>query len=290
MFVVSWQFIPFHSLIYQGAVRQIPESMYEAAQIDGAGRVRQFFSITLPQLKYTIITSSTLMVVGSVTFFDIIFVLTQGGPADATTNLALQMYKTGFQAQPDGPGKRHRGDHRPAGTGPGAPAAPAGRPGHHGQPTRRRLTWPPRRWKPAARSDARTDRARRPVRRLIRFNWLGGTAAWIWFVIVMLPIYWIVITSLKTQENYFATNPLVPPSSPTLENYRLVLRSDFVQYFVNSVIVTIGAVVPAVLVSFMAAYAIIRDHRRMVPARHQLACSSWDWRSRCRPRSSRSTC
>ena len=100
------------------------------------------------------------------------------------------------------------------------------------------------------------------ARRLIRFNWLGGTAAWIWFVIVMLPIYWIVITSLKTQENYFATNPLVPPSSPTLENYRLVLRSDFVQYFVNSVIVTIGAVVPAVVVSFMAAYAIIRDHRR----------------------------
>lgn len=98
VFVVSWQFIPFHTLIYQGAVRQIPESMYEAAQIDGAGRVRQFFSITLPQLKYTIITSSTLMVVGSVTFFDIIFVLTQGGPADATTNLALAMYKRGFQA------------------------------------------------------------------------------------------------------------------------------------------------------------------------------------------------
>jgi len=98
VFVVSWQFIPFHTLIYQGAVRQIPESMYEAAQIDGAGRVRQFFSITLPQLKNTIITSSTLMVVGSVTFFDIIFVLTQGGPADATTNLAMKMYKTGFQA------------------------------------------------------------------------------------------------------------------------------------------------------------------------------------------------
>jgi raffinose/stachyose/melibiose transport system permease protein len=98
VFVVSWQFIPFHTLIYQGAVRQIPESMYEAAQIDGAGRVQQFFRITLPQLKYTINTSSTLMVVGSVTFFDIIFVLTQGGPADATTNLALLMYKKGFQA------------------------------------------------------------------------------------------------------------------------------------------------------------------------------------------------
>ncbi|WP_250035494.1 carbohydrate ABC transporter permease, partial [Paractinoplanes maris] len=82
IFIVSWQFIPFHSLIYQGAVRQIPTSMYEAAQIDGAGRWKQFWSITLPQLKYTIITSSTLMVVGSLTFFDLIYVLTAGGPGD----------------------------------------------------------------------------------------------------------------------------------------------------------------------------------------------------------------
>jgi raffinose/stachyose/melibiose transport system permease protein len=97
MFIVSWQFIPFHSLIYQGAVRQIPVSMYEAAMLDGAGRVRQFWSITLPQLRYVMVTSSTLMIVGSLTFFDLIFVLTAGGPADATRNLALDMYIRGFQ-------------------------------------------------------------------------------------------------------------------------------------------------------------------------------------------------
>ena len=98
IFIVSWQFIPFHSLIYQGGVRQIPVSMYEAAAIDGAGRVRQFFSITVPQLKYTIITSSTLMVVGSLTFFDLIFVLTAGGPGDSTRVLALLMYQQGFMS------------------------------------------------------------------------------------------------------------------------------------------------------------------------------------------------
>jgi len=103
VFVVSWQFIPFHSLIYQAGVRQIPLSLYEAAQIDGAGRIRQFFNVTLPQLKYTIITSSTLIVVGSLTFFDIIFVLTAGGPADATRTLALDMYITGFQGNLMGP-------------------------------------------------------------------------------------------------------------------------------------------------------------------------------------------
>lgn len=103
VFIVSWQFIPFHSLIYQGGVRQIPRSMYEAAEIDGAGRVRQFWSITLPQLRYTIVASSTLMVVGSLTFFDLIFVLTAGGPGDATRVLALDMYKRGFQANLMGP-------------------------------------------------------------------------------------------------------------------------------------------------------------------------------------------
>jgi raffinose/stachyose/melibiose transport system permease protein len=98
--------------------------------------------------------------------------------------------------------------------------------------------------------------------RVLRLNWLGGLAGWVWFFIVMVPIYWILITSLKTENTYFLTNPLVPPRHPTLENFRLVIHSDFVHYFINSVIVTLGADVPAVLFSFMAAYAIIRDGRR----------------------------
>jgi len=103
VFAVSWQYVPFHSLVYQGGIRQIPKSMYEAAELDGAGRVRQFFSITLPQLKYTVITSSTLMVVGSLTFFDLIWVLTAGGPADSTRSLALDMYIRGFRGNQMGP-------------------------------------------------------------------------------------------------------------------------------------------------------------------------------------------
>jgi len=99
----------------------------------------------------------------------------------------------------------------------------------------------------------------RPVRHpFSRANWLGGVAGWGWLAVVMLPIYWIVITSFKTQSNYFSTNPLVPSSEPTLAAYKLVLDNDFIRYFGNSVIVTVGAVVPAVLVSFMAAFAIVR--------------------------------
>ncbi|MDS2712321.1 ABC transporter permease subunit, partial [Streptococcus pneumoniae] len=67
------------------------------------GTIKQFFHITLPQLKYTIITSSTLMVVGSLTYFDLIFVLTGGGPGNSTRILALDMYLRGFRANLMGP-------------------------------------------------------------------------------------------------------------------------------------------------------------------------------------------
>ncbi len=95
-----------------------------------------------------------------------------------------------------------------------------------------------------------------------QLNWFGGSFGWLWLLIVMLPIYWIVITSLKAQSSYFATNPLAPPTEPTLANYQLVIESEFARYFLNSVIVTLGSVVPAVLISFMAAYAIIRAGQR----------------------------
>jgi len=98
VFVISWSFIPFHSLLYQAGVRQIPQTMYEAATLDGAGTVRQFFAITLPQLKYTVVTSSTLMLVGSLTYFDLVFSLTGGGPGTATRILPLDMYLTGFRS------------------------------------------------------------------------------------------------------------------------------------------------------------------------------------------------
>lgn len=95
-------------------------------------------------------------------------------------------------------------------------------------------------------------------RRLSQLNWFGGSLGWIWLLVVMIPIYWIVITSFKTQSNYFITNPLLPPDEWTFDNYKTVVENDIVKYFVNSVIVTAGAIIPAVAISFMAAYAIVR--------------------------------
>jgi raffinose/stachyose/melibiose transport system permease protein len=89
-------------------------------------------------------------------------------------------------------------------------------------------------------------------------NYLGGLLSYVWLLIVLIPIYWIIITSFKDQSVYFTTNPMAPPTTPTLANYALVVESDFPRYFLNSVLVTVGAIVPAVLISFLASFAIVR--------------------------------
>jgi xylobiose transport system permease protein len=98
VFVGAWQFTPFHTLIYQGAARSIPPVLYQAAQIDGASTLRQFWHITLPQLRNTMITSMILMVVGGLTTFDTVLILTQGGPGTDTTISAYYMYQQAFKS------------------------------------------------------------------------------------------------------------------------------------------------------------------------------------------------
>lgn len=101
-------------------------------------------------------------------------------------------------------------------------------------------------------------------RRLGRLNLPGGVAGWIWLAVTIIPIYYVVITSLKTQAGYFGQNPLAIPTEPTLENYRMVLEADFTRYFFNSVIITAGAVIPTLAVAFMASFAIVRGSGRFL--------------------------
>jgi raffinose/stachyose/melibiose transport system permease protein len=96
--LVAWEFIPFHSLLFEAGARQIPKSIYEAAAMDGIGPYRRFFQMTLPMLRHTIVTSSTLNLVGSLTVFDLIYTLTGGGPGQSTRVLALAQYLQGFES------------------------------------------------------------------------------------------------------------------------------------------------------------------------------------------------
>jgi raffinose/stachyose/melibiose transport system permease protein len=115
---------------------------------------------------------------------------------------------------------------------------------------------------PALTRAAPRQNTRRAGRR--RPNLPGGLGGWLWLAVIVLPIYYVVITSLKNQAGFFATNPMLPPAEPTLDNYKLVLENDFARYFLNSVVVTLGTVIPALFVSFMAAYAIVRGKGRFL--------------------------
>jgi raffinose/stachyose/melibiose transport system permease protein len=94
--IIAWQFIPFHTLLYAVGRRQIPLVLYEAAKLDGATPAQTFWRVTLPQLRYTIVTSGILMIVGALTYFDIIYIMTDGGPGYTTRVLSLDMYNVAF--------------------------------------------------------------------------------------------------------------------------------------------------------------------------------------------------
>lgn len=94
--IIAWQFVPFHTLIFQAGRRAISAELYDAASVDGANMRQAFWHVTLPQMRYSIVTSSTLVLVGSLTYFDIIYILTSGGPGNTTRVLAMDMYNIGF--------------------------------------------------------------------------------------------------------------------------------------------------------------------------------------------------
>ncbi|MGW1101882.1 carbohydrate ABC transporter permease [Streptomyces sp. NPDC002540] len=92
-----WQGIGMKMLIYLAALQSLPKELYEAASVDGASKVRQFFSITLPLLKpatfFVLITS----MISAFQSFDQIYILTDGGPANSTTMMTYEIYKSAFR-------------------------------------------------------------------------------------------------------------------------------------------------------------------------------------------------
>lgn len=93
-------------------------------------------------------------------------------------------------------------------------------------------------------------------------NPIGALGGLVWLLIVVVPVYWVVVSSLRTREGFFDANPLAVPSDPTLENYRQVLDNGFVHYLWNSLVVTAGATLLTLAVSFLAANAIVRGTGR----------------------------
>jgi len=93
----TWQWTPYVALIVLGGLQSLPPSVYEAAEIDGASRTRTLFRITLPLLLPTLVTAMVLRSVDLLRFFDLIYITTQGGPANASTTLNIYGFRMGFE-------------------------------------------------------------------------------------------------------------------------------------------------------------------------------------------------
>jgi raffinose/stachyose/melibiose transport system permease protein len=93
---LTWKYFGFHMLLYLAGLQNIPVELEEAARIDGASSFQNFFYITLPLLGSTIRTSVYLSVLGSIQQFILVWIMTKGGPVNASEMLATYMYRFGF--------------------------------------------------------------------------------------------------------------------------------------------------------------------------------------------------
>jgi raffinose/stachyose/melibiose transport system permease protein len=96
LFVICWQYTPQYMILLRAGMTGISDELYEAATIDGASRWQQFWNMTLPLLSGTLKTSAVLSIVGSLKYFDLIWIMTLGGPNGYSELMATFMYKRAF--------------------------------------------------------------------------------------------------------------------------------------------------------------------------------------------------
>ncbi|MBL0373386.1 sugar ABC transporter permease [Rhizobium sp. KVB221] len=94
--VMSFTYLGLYVLLFTAAVRSVPESVYEAAALDGAGHFHKFVSITIPMVWDAVRANSLLAIIGSLKTFSLVFVLTNGGPNHASEVVSTYLYKMGF--------------------------------------------------------------------------------------------------------------------------------------------------------------------------------------------------
>ena len=91
-----WKSTPFLALVFLAALQGVPRELYEAARVDGAGRLQTFFKITLPLILSQVVTIGLFMIVWQLAVFDLIYTMTGGGPGYATSVLAYNIYQAAF--------------------------------------------------------------------------------------------------------------------------------------------------------------------------------------------------
>jgi multiple sugar transport system permease protein len=277
-----WKGLPSFTLFLLAGLKGIDRELYDAAAVDGANAWRRFLHVTMPGLRYMVIVSTLLSLIGTFNNFGLIRLLTGGGPGAATRVYAILVYETMGQmryswavamALATAPflgliifvlSRYMLAATRPGdGTGWGDRAAAA-------------ITWPVRTVFALATGAffLVNDGVERLVELLLRplarapgagpvGRWLsrrsGDVALAVLLLFQLFPFYWVLITAFKTTSQITGRRGIFWPDPFTLDNFVFILtRRPFMLWMGNTALVAAVAVAVAILASSLGAYALVR--------------------------------
>ncbi len=288
-----WKGVPFFTVTFLAGLKAIPADLYEAATIDGASSVQRFLHVTLPGLRHVITVTVTLSSIWTFNNFDLIWLLTQGGPGDATAPYVLVAYSKAILQLQYGAGaavtlvmlpiigalvfvlvRLMRRD--------GGGGTATGRPG----PVRKALPWavaaavallllwasPQIFWKAAlvlavvllvAAAVGRVVSSlhgwgRRRTSSLVSGLGSGLAVAGL-LVFVLGPLYWIAVTAFKSEDQIVMHYSDLWPTPWTMQQFTdLFANQPFGRWYVNTILVSLASTVAALVCAALAGYALAR--------------------------------
>ncbi len=286
-----WQGIPFFVINILAGLKAIDKELYEAAAIDGATGWRQFLHITLPGLKYVLIVVTLLSTIWTFNSFTLIFLLTNGGPMDATKVYSILSYNWGIGAQMYGKGiavaltmapvlgifivvlgrymmqGRRLYDEEPTERAPGILSkigaviawpfkmiltAAVALFWAINDAIENGLTWFTGLFKKAADTVGQRPR------------WMGqilpGIALFLLLGFELLPFYWVIVTAFKSELQVTRFENVFWPTPWTLDQFKTLLgpNNNFLTWMKNTLIVSISTAFLATVVAATSAYALTR--------------------------------
>jgi ABC-type glycerol-3-phosphate transport system permease component len=279
-----WQSAPLSGLLLLAALQAIPSNQYNAAKIDGATTLQRFWKITLPWLRPMLMFVVILNTINAVMTFDLIYVLTQGGPGEATTVLSWLGYITFFNFARYGEGTailyvlsliclalavayfRLMVDRRPRGAAPGAAESAPGL--QSNASSSRKLGGELQVAKPESRQPLMPPAVARRIQRILFYVGVVLIAVW-----SLAPFYILLNASLSTTNAILSQPPSWFPNPITFENYHAVIFGEqfeaendevnvqaraIMTSMQNSAIVSIAVTLLNIVIGAPAGYAFAR--------------------------------
>ena len=246
-----WYGAPFFMIMYLASLKSVPDQLYEAAAIDGANWWQRIWYVTLPMMRNIIAITTLFSLIVTFANFDIVRILTAGGPLDHTHIFATWAFRIGIEGSDHSARRQRLAVHG---------ADPRDRSGLH--PARHQQTR-----ERSLMSTVTIDKA--APTRTVKYGSMSRDRTWalrwsyffltLFAIFSLVPPLYMLITSLKSSaEISAATNPWWV-FHPTLENYVGLLTSNqFLTFFRNSALVSIFVVTITMLISVPAAFALAR--------------------------------